>query len=398
MKRVLSLLLAAATAAAMSATAFAASQFGGLITGHVHQGNQIPVGASGWMAGDITDMTVSGNTVTYNRDINPNSRANDYINLTHDMFDPSGDRNLMSANELRSAKVEVKTSTRSGSQAIDGVTLSQRDGRIEIRYARELVKTEGMDFELTINLRVDGRNYNNLGITFVGTVANDVIDVYGDYDSVDLSEGTVAEAMEHNSKIEVDLGNGVTLHTKFFKGKKYYGTATRDHDESDEAVIKKYPDIDNVLTLKTVGLNSTGDIVKLAVDYSDYYVYDKNMKYLGQSKDMLPYSDKYYLANRKLNASGNDNVVEEDPSSGDDGNTEDPGEPTYVPGDNDGNGGGWFGGNNQDGSPDTGDTSYLSIAALAAVVSLGAITALKRGAKAKRTRGATHTQSNVGRK
>lgn len=353
MKKVLALALASVMALGMATTAFAAkTQVMGLGEGYeqrVADNTIVPapgvtLGTSGkqgevpYAAISGANITKSGNmtTVNYNNNIIPNAKVDDYVNLYFDMFytteelTKDGDKvhytthpdMLLTAQAIRDLKLTIRTSTRGGSQAIDSVALDNRKGHVKIKYARELVKTDGVDFELTIYSVLDGRRQDDFSITFIGTVENEVTEVYGDYDSVDTSSGQVAEAMEFNSKIEVDLGNGVTIHTKMFKGKKYYGTATRDADEDADIVFKKYPDVDNVVILKTVGLNSTGDVVKLDVDYSDYYVYDKDMNYIGQSNQMLPYSTRYYLANRKLDVTDDSDAEEGDAPEESGGNPE----------------------------------------------------------------------------
>lgn len=343
MKKVLALALASAMALGMATTAFAAStQQKGMYSGYQKDTARIGTSVSGvytdvstgtepWAPDGSTESTTGNQTTyTYGKDVVPNAKVDDYINLYNDMFFTAQElvdrglmgttsfpgenrsREVLSAQAIRDLKLTIRTSTRGGSQGIDSVTLDNRKGHVKIKYVRELVSVDEVDFELTIYAVLDGRRQDDYSMTIIGTVANEITEVYGDYDSVDTSAGQVAEAMEFNSKIEVDLGNGVTIHTKFFKGKKYYGICTRDPDEQDDVVFKKYPDVDNVVTLKTVGLNSTGDIVKLDTDYSDYYVYDKDMNYLGQSNQMLPYSTKYYLANRKLDVTDDSDVDEAD--------------------------------------------------------------------------------------
>lgn len=233
-------------------------------------------------------------------------------------------RNLTAA-EIRSAKIKVGYTAKGGSKVIKKCDLSTKDGRIEFRIVTELVSTTDYDFECIVYVTIDGKRQNDEEITITGNVANLETEVYADYDYVDTSKGYVAVAEDFVSKIEVDLGNGVSIFTKFFKGKKYYGTSTRDADEADDVVFSKYPDVDNVVTLKTVGLNSTGDIVKLDTDYAGYFVYDSNMKYLGKATEMLPYSTKYYLANRQLNVVDETEAEEEtevEPEDGDAGEVE----------------------------------------------------------------------------
>lgn len=220
---------------------------------------------------------------------------------------------LLSAADIRASKIEVRTQIRGGSKVVQAVSIDTRNSSVEIEFVDEWVSTKEQDFEIFVYLTIDGKRQDADGITIIGTLANPEVEVYAEYDYVDLSSGTVADAQEFVNKIEVDLGNGVSIFTKFFKSKKYYGTATREVDEAADVVLKTYPDIDNVVTLKTVGLNSTGDIVKLDTDYANYYVYNKEMQYVGQANEMLPFSSVYYLANKKLNILDETEPEEEEP-------------------------------------------------------------------------------------
>lgn len=331
MKKVLALVLASAMAIGMATTAFAATvdkatDFAGNQTLEDGYGRGI-VGISGTYTA-TREASASNQTVTYADDIRPYDEVKDYIYLPISMFtwDSTANpttKNLLSAKQIRTSKLTVRTSVSSGSKAIDEVKIDNKEGRIEIKYVKEYVSTKDLDFDFTVYLLFDGKRKTDQGLTFVGTLANEIQEVYADDDYVDTSNGTIAEAMDFVKDIEVDLGNGVSIFTKMFKGKKYYGTCTRDADEADDIVFAKYADIDNVVTLKTVGLNSTGDIVQLDVDYSDYYVYDKDLNYLGQSNELLPYSTKYYLSNKKLDITEDettdDGEVSEEAPTTDDG-------------------------------------------------------------------------------
>lgn len=235
-----------------------------------------------------------------------NSDGARYNNTTDDYY--------LTSQIVRNSKVSARTQVAAGSKAIDKTSIDYDNGRayVLVEFVDEWVSVDELDFEFTTYLLIDGkrRDTDGEGLVFYGTLKNHVIYVYSNDDYVDTSLGEVAHAQDFVSSIEVDLGAGVSIFTKFFKDKKYYGTATRDADEAADVVFAKYPDVDNVVILKTVGLNSTGDIVKLDTDYSDYYVYDKDLNYLGQSNSRLPFSSRYYLANRKLDVDSTDEYEE----------------------------------------------------------------------------------------
>lgn len=370
MKKVLALVLVAILAIGMSTMTFAAVPK----VNSTNPWSNLTNGTATWPAtlsdgyGTITYGTSSfgkaaygpepvNQTVTYSKNIVPFDKVKDYINLYSDMFNwdnlaagttvPSN--TLLTAANIRDSKFAVRTSVGAGSKAVDSVAIDTKIGAITIKYVTEWVSVKDLDFEFTVYLTVNGKRQDNQGLTFVGTLANDITEVYENDDYVDTSAGVIAHAQEFVPKIEVDLGNGISIHTKFFKDKKYYGTSTRDSDEADDVVFSKYPDVDNVVTLKTVGLNSTGDIVKMSTDYSDYYVYDADLNYLGRASEMLPYSAKYYLANRELNVTGD---IDDEIS-----------EPEVSP-----TPGGTTGGNN----PNTGADGMINVAVVAAVMSLAA--------------------------
>lgn len=383
MKRILTLALAVVMGLGMTAPVFAASPAISGLTGadalERSYRKDPALGVSG-VSNLVGSASVSNQTVAYTGNIVPNHEVKDYINLYVNAFTWDGDSpdnagGLLTADQIKKGKLGIRTSVSSGSKAIDNVSINTRDANIEIEYATEYVSTKELDFQFTVYLTIDNKRYSKEGLTFVGTLANEVTDVYADHDYVDLSTGQVAHAQEHVKNIEVDLGNGVAIHTKFFKGKDYYGTASRDADEADDVVFSTYPDVDHVLTLNTVGLNSTGDVVRLNTDYGDYYVYDADLSYLGQSGEALPYRTKYYLANRKLDAApGDGDGIGEAPQP----------EPEPEPEPGDGASGGGGGGGGVNASPGTGGGAPWRIAAATALISLSVAAAMAARRKKRR--------------
>lgn len=378
MKKILSIALASAMALSMTVSAFAADpKITRFASGKDLSSGYGTLGISGETA-PWDGNTASNQTVSYRNTVNPNSKVVDYINLYKSMFTGDGwnatPDALLSSNEIRAAKLDVRTSVSSGSKVLDDVSIDGKNGRIKIKYQEEWVSVKDQDFNFTVYLTFNGKRATNQGMTFAGTLENSSTPVYADDDYVDISSGEVAHAQDFVPKIEVDLGNGVTIYTKLFKDKKYYGTATHNQDKADSAVFAKYPDIDNMVALKVVGLNSTGDIVKLNLDSGDYYVYDKDLDYLGRSNEMLPFSSKYYLANKKLDATGGGDVDDEDDTDDDEDDIDEPSGGS-------GGGGNSGSGNNGGNSPNTGASGLLPVAVLAAVVSLATLGAVARKKK-----------------
>ena len=285
MKKILAFALTALMITAATTSAFAAAGTGDKITG---MSGSLSLGHSG-----STDLG----------EIAPVDSRIETIDLLDTMFtwdgyepDPASPTQLTSA-QIRAAKLTVRHS--GGAKAVDSVTINNRDGRIEVAFVDEYVSTKELDFTVDIYLVIDGKRQSDNGVTLTGTLANPVQEVYADEDYVDISDGSVVHAMEFNTKVQLDLGNGVSVNAKLFKDKKYYGTAK--HTASDrDATLEKYPEISEALTLQTIGLNSTGSKVRLDGSYASYYVYNKDLQLLGRGSDLLEYSAIYYLSVKQL--------------------------------------------------------------------------------------------------
>lgn len=289
MKRIVASLMAVVIALGMSPmTAHALNTSGAKITG---MAQSLSVGYS---SGDGSDAVDLG-------EINPNDERVEYIYLYDSMFtwdDGTAPEvpELLSTAQIRNGKLTVRTSS---SQVLDSVSIDNQKSRIEIEFLDELISTEEKDFNFDIYLYIDGRRQSQYSMTFTGTFANEVIELDSDSETIDISDGAVIEALENIPKIEIELGNGVFLITKLFEDNKVYGTTTRTPDGEDTGLMAVNPGIEVVIALKTVGIKSSGNIVKLDSEYSQYHVYNKELSYVGTAGEMLPYSDKYYLSNEK---------------------------------------------------------------------------------------------------
>jgi len=290
MKKTLSMLLVLALTLCLTTAAFAMSG-DARITGMI-QGLGLGYSSGSGGSADLGDVY-------------PQDERVEYITLYDSMF--SWDSELtdsaapakLTASQIRSAQLDVR-STKQNSKVIDSITLNSRESRIEVKFKKEYIGTKEIDFDFDVYLTIDGRRQSDYAMNFSGTFGNQVIELYSDYGSVDISDGCVAEAQEYISKLEVDIGNGVTITTRISKDKRVYGTATLTPDSGDDEVMREYKDISDVLTLRTVGLNGAGSTVRLGAEYRGCYVYGKDLEYLGKGGDELPYADKYYLSSIKL--------------------------------------------------------------------------------------------------
>lgn len=229
---------------------------------------------------------------------------------TDDEYEEFSLRNI-SNEEIRENNITVYTQVQEESKAIKEVNFLRNSGAIEVIYTTRYVSVDKKDFLLTVALAFNGRRDDVNTITFVGSIYNRELKVYANTNTADISTGLILIPMEFNKAIALNVGNGATIHTKLYKDKKQYCTTSRDPDEEDYVVFRQYPDVDNVLTFYNVGINATGDKVTLSTDYEGYYVYDADMNYAGRGNEQLDFSQKFYLANKRLDLETEDEELEE---------------------------------------------------------------------------------------
>lgn len=293
MKRILTILLAVTMIGAITTTAFAQTSSNGKITG---MAGNLSIGYSD--AGETGGVHLG--------EVNPNDKRVEYIDLTDAMFIwddnyiPATIPTTLTAAQIRGAKLTVRASN---SKVVDSVTVNSSKGRIEIKFKDELVSVKEMDFDFDVTLSIDGRRQSDYAMNFTGTFANEVVEVGKDEETADLSDGVVLDPQDYIKKIDLDLGNDVHVIKSLSKGSKVYGTTTYTPDSRADEVMAKYKDIENVVMLKTVGLRASGNIVKIG---GNYHIYDESLKYVGKSGELLPFSNRYYLAVKKLDITDND--------------------------------------------------------------------------------------------
>lgn len=284
MKKVLTVTLAAAVMLCVSMAAFAASGKAGKITGMT-----APLSVGHSSSADLREIfpAAGGHVET--------------IDLLDTMFQwedgSTGTGQCLSAAQIRENRLAVRTG--GSSKAVKDVSIDNSKGRIELTFVDEHVSTKELDFTVDVYLTIDGRRQSDYGITFTGTLANPVLDIYAGDTHADISDGTVAYAAESNSGIELDLGNGVSLSTRLIRDRKYYGVAALSLPE-DGALRGQYPEIEMELVLKTVGFGSAADVIRLDGQYAGRFVYDEELNLLGKANEPLPFSHTYYLSAREL--------------------------------------------------------------------------------------------------
>lgn len=370
MKRILSFVTAACMALGLSVAAFAEDY---------RPAAQVDNLSYAYTADAVSGQVVSLGTVK------PSDKLVRDIPLVYGLFDaeiPEGmtATDKLTRESLRTAGLEVHIKAAKGRDAVKSAVIDNANGVIRVTFADSLSSADEIPFDITILLSTrNGKRYESLGLTFTGTLANEIEYVYADDDYIDLSDGRVVEAYERVNKIEVYVGQGVSIFSSMTRGKKYYGTATLQPDSTDNAVFDKYADVEDVINLTTQNLKVTGNVVKIDADF-DFYVYNGDLDYLGRTSEMLPYSGKYYLASEKLDVgstageSSGPPSENEEPSAGEPGSTGDDGSTPIYNDRQPGNA-------STEINPDTGDHSLLWPASLIAAASLVVVAALARKKK-----------------
>lgn len=286
MKKVLSVALATIVTATAAISAYAASS--GKITGMTEN---LSMGYSSAPGSSSVDLGT----------VYPQDERVEHIYLYDSMFSwddgyVAATPTVLNNGQIRDARLTAKATN---SRVVRDVTMNAREGRIEVAFPKELIGVKELDFDVEVVLSIDGRRQSDHSMIFTGTLANPIIEVYSGYETVDISDGSVAHAQEFVSKVELLMGDGVSYTTRMSKDKRIYATASRTPDRSDDELMEKHRDIEGVINIQASGLN-TGGYLKVDGSYGKYHVYDADLNYLGVSTEELPFHSKYYIAAKKL--------------------------------------------------------------------------------------------------
>jgi hypothetical protein len=172
---------------------------------------------------------------------------------------------------------------------------------IQLTLKDELISTSDVDFEVKVYLTKKKVRQSATEITLSGTYKNGVTEV-GDGDNYVYLGGDfpVVKSNAYLKSIDIGLDGGITVNTKFFNNKKYYAKGSNAITSDDETVLDEYPDIDQIFSIKSAGLNNSYTTVDLGLSDADLFVYNSNMEYVGTGADKLPYSTKYYVSSVEL--------------------------------------------------------------------------------------------------
>ncbi|WRS28718.1 hypothetical protein U6B65_06180 [Oscillospiraceae bacterium MB08-C2-2] len=250
------------------------------------------------------------------------------IPLTADMFTWSTGRTPLPLETLRMSEakrdIRVRTRKQAGSVTLDYVQLetdvfagkpffaagsTSKTGKttyISVMFAEEFVSTKDQNFVYDIDLLIDGKTNENYTITLTGKMMVDLMEFDAGTDYIYMAEGIVAEATDSVRGVSFDLGQGVVVKKNTQEGKKYYATCSIKYPYDagfEEDFPEVYPVMDFVYALKTVNMREGGGgqvTLTPPGDVEFYYVYGDDMRYLGTSKETLPFSEYYFMCKEKV--------------------------------------------------------------------------------------------------
>ena len=268
--------------------------------------------ASGSMlGGQYSGALLNGKTITYadlgNLDIKPGDEI--IMPLTAGFFTWDGtapyEGSPVTTSQLRRGKIRVGVASIKGSNLLESgspkIVTRGNGAAVSVKFNKNVVTTKDIDFSCTIFLSIDRTRHNDSRVEIFGILSPDVFYVNEHDTYFDISDGSVVEAEEFVRNAELYLGDGVSVHTNLYEGKKYSGIATDEISPSDEDNLQKFPSIDRIITIKSSTLNRPNTKVTMDTDGVNYYVYGAEGNYLGRSNGSLPYSHKYYLSTQEIN-------------------------------------------------------------------------------------------------
>lgn len=344
----------------------------------VREGTGIPLGSK-YPGISVSGMATTNENGTNKRPselnnltIRPNADIKVYLTAYDFQFEGTNgtvvqgtEGQKVTTSQLRNGKITVKRSISKGSNVIDDIAFGSdsQSAYVHIKFVEYFVSVNEQDVDVTIYLAKSGSRRRGTDLNIAGTMANEVETVDAGDDYIDTSEGIVAKANDYVRAIEMYLGNGVYAKLNMFKSKKYYGVALNTYDTTDVDIMNQYPEISNVVHLRTVNLSGRSTVIYFDLD-SNYYVYGSDGAYLGLSSEQVPYSDKYYFATSRITMVANENNINneignETGTVTENQNNNNMGTTTTTPAPTTNN-------------PNTGVNSFMGVAILAGVVSLAA--------------------------
>lgn len=230
----------------------------------------------------------------------------------------------MSTRDLENAGIQLRTSGGKNSNLIQNVSFNEKTlnekpvAYIQVKLISNFTETTSRDFETTISLYAN--KHKAQSITVGGTLSNESYQVDANEDYIFLGDGTVVTATENVPRIEIDTGNQVSIFARLLKDRQYYAVSSLTPSNADAELLGTYEELELVINLSTRGFDpATTPQIKIGSDET-LYVYNAEGKYLGTTKDLVDLSEKYYLANEKVDFVSSDETSSGSDSQGDGSN------------------------------------------------------------------------------
>lgn len=210
----------------------------------------------------------------------------------------------LKASHLKDVGVR-RTNNYNTAGAIDDVKIGGTNG-ITVRvlaekYFTKCGKTEGsFDVQLTYKNQAGGQKST---VTF--KIENEEKALEDDGDIIFTDDNVYVKATESVRNVVLDAGEGLYITKSFGKGQKAYARVSLELSAGDEKLFLKYPELSDVYTLYTNGVESANVYVDFRDLADTYFVYDANFKLVGTTADAkIPFSAKYYLTTAKVDLAG----------------------------------------------------------------------------------------------
>jgi hypothetical protein len=201
--------------------------------------------------------------------------------------------------DSRNLNTKIMKAPTIAQRTVDGV----KTMCVVVEFVNPWVSVDTVEFECLLFLRLNRTRKTESEFDFSGTFGHEVISIDSSYDYYAMDEVTVIQPDEYIKEIELDLGGGVTMETKLYGNRKYFGYAVDEITNEDDAMVTKYNDIVSIIRLYTAGLTKTGKSLRIS-GYEDCYVYNKSGKYLGDTSQLLEYADVLYISENKIDMGG----------------------------------------------------------------------------------------------
>ncbi len=226
------------------------------------------------------------------------------INISADMLvnedgDPLGlPGDAVSESALEDGRIQARQTVSRG----EGIAATSLEGtrngsNIRVQFSKSLAYLNE-SFSYSVYLAHNSSRKSATRINLGGKVRTDVDRVEEGDEFEDISDGDGVKADDNIRNFEFYLGKGVTITRNLSRGRTYYGVASNEPREGDEALYAEYRELADIYRLETVNLKTDGNIVSFDLD-DTFYIYNTYGVYLGQSDEDLPYWTTYYLCFEK---------------------------------------------------------------------------------------------------